>query len=369
MKSLKLLFCLQVFAYNATEDRLELCLEPHGHYAIEPNIEQKVLSASSLPKSHLVGSSGDQAVSSSKKCQQAHVPFSGQGHSMLSSNDNISMPHDLDMAPHGHKVSKLSHFSGTMPHPASIREEEDEQNAAGTAMETEPTFKRVGPGCTVLDTDTGGGGAQHNTTSPDTFRTLASQIRDIVARTETDLQEEEEEGARAEVREGVRAEVREGVRAEVREGVRAEVREGVRAEVREGVRAEVREGVRAEVREGVRAEVREGVRAEVREGDRAEVREGVRAGVREGDRAGVREGVRAGVREGDRAGVREGVRAEVREGVRAEVREGVRAEVREGDRAGVREGDRAEVREGVRAEVREGVRAEVREGVRAEVRE
>ena len=254
-----------MFAYNGTEDRLELCLEPHGHYAMEPNIEQKVLSASSLPKSHLVGSSGDQAVSSGKKCQQAHVPFSGQGHSMLSSNDNISMPHDLDMAPHGHKVSKLSHFSGSMPHPASIQEE-DEQNAAGTtAMDTEPTFKRVGPGCTVLDTDTGGGGgARHDTTSPDTFRTLASQIRDIVARTETDLQEEEEEGARAEVREGVRAEVREGVRAEVREGVRAEVREGVRAEVREGVRAEVREGVRAEVREGVRAEVREGVRGEGR---------------------------------------------------------------------------------------------------------
>ena len=198
-----------MFAYNGTDDRLELCLEPHGHFPMEPNIEQKILDSGSLQTSHLVGSGGDQAAggrkSFGKKCQQAHVPFSGQGHSMLSSSENISMPHDLDMAPHGHKVSKLSHYSGSLPHPDSIQEEEDEQNAAvAAAMDMEPTFKRVGPGCTVLDTD-GGGEKLHNDTTPDAFRTLASQIREIVARTETDLQEEEEEGARAEVREAVGA--------------------------------------------------------------------------------------------------------------------------------------------------------------------
>ena len=31
-----------MFRYNAKEDRLELCLEPYGHFPIEPNIEQKV---------------------------------------------------------------------------------------------------------------------------------------------------------------------------------------------------------------------------------------------------------------------------------------------------------------------------------------
>lgn len=35
----------KVFRYNGSEDRLELCLEPYGHFAIEPHIEQKVQEA------------------------------------------------------------------------------------------------------------------------------------------------------------------------------------------------------------------------------------------------------------------------------------------------------------------------------------
>lgn len=34
-----------MFRYNAQEDRLELCLEPYGHFPVEPNIEQKVQQA------------------------------------------------------------------------------------------------------------------------------------------------------------------------------------------------------------------------------------------------------------------------------------------------------------------------------------
>lgn len=37
---------LQVFRYSAKEDRLELCLEPYGHFPIEPNIEQKAKATS-----------------------------------------------------------------------------------------------------------------------------------------------------------------------------------------------------------------------------------------------------------------------------------------------------------------------------------
>ena len=193
-----------MFAYNSRDDRLELCLEPHGHFAVEPNIEHKVLSAGVLPNNHLVSSGGDRGGATGKavgtKCQQAHhVPFSGQGHSMLSSSDNISMPHDLEMTPHGHKVSKLSHYSAALPHPASI-EEEDATTAMDTVVPSGGTFRRVGPGCTVLDTSDCGGLVQNNV-SPDTFRSLASEIRKIVARTERDLDEEEEEASRDEVRE------------------------------------------------------------------------------------------------------------------------------------------------------------------------
>lgn len=35
----------QVFRYSAKEDRLELCLEPYGHFPVEPSIEQKVHAA------------------------------------------------------------------------------------------------------------------------------------------------------------------------------------------------------------------------------------------------------------------------------------------------------------------------------------
>jgi deubiquitinating protein VCIP135 len=34
-----------VFRYNANEDRLELCLEPYGHFPVEPRIEEKVKAA------------------------------------------------------------------------------------------------------------------------------------------------------------------------------------------------------------------------------------------------------------------------------------------------------------------------------------
>ena len=36
------LFFFKVFRYSSAEDRLELCLEPYGHFPVEPNIEQKV---------------------------------------------------------------------------------------------------------------------------------------------------------------------------------------------------------------------------------------------------------------------------------------------------------------------------------------
>lgn len=40
----QLMDMVQVFRYNDVEDRLELCLEPHGHFPVQPEIEKLVRS-------------------------------------------------------------------------------------------------------------------------------------------------------------------------------------------------------------------------------------------------------------------------------------------------------------------------------------
>ena len=42
MRAINFRFISQLFRFNAHDDRLELCLEPCGHFAIEPGIEARV---------------------------------------------------------------------------------------------------------------------------------------------------------------------------------------------------------------------------------------------------------------------------------------------------------------------------------------
>jgi deubiquitinating protein VCIP135 len=81
-----------------------LCLEPHGHFPVEPRIEEKVkeMVASGKLSETRFGSSG--AIGRHSPRLQA---FAGQGHSLRSS-ENEKMPGDIP-EPIGHHHHKNHH--------------------------------------------------------------------------------------------------------------------------------------------------------------------------------------------------------------------------------------------------------------------
>ncbi|BFZ16195.1 hypothetical protein BsWGS_19234 [Bradybaena similaris] len=112
----------KVFVYNQHDDRLELCLEPYGHFPIENNVEKHA--GCMLPVSKC----------SSKSQQQ---PFSGQGHSLKSgTSQEERMPTDIPMSPKRHEVRRLNTMCDPTKHQESI-EEEDEEAEEVTMEETQ----------------------------------------------------------------------------------------------------------------------------------------------------------------------------------------------------------------------------------------
>ena len=221
----------QVFRYNATEDRLELCLEPHGHFAIEPNLEARVLggmasnqptippTASSAPSASStlgqvqrdvsIGGSGVIVNKSMQPCKQ--VAFTGHAHSLgggattSSAGSDDKMPQDLQPQSHPNhhpklKAMKFHSFSHSGSRPSSIDEEDEEgdeskKTTSEVPMETvrpsemhpaehERKYKRIGPGYTVLQQEDTN---ELNATS-ETFQALASQIDSLVE--DMDVEEE-----------------------------------------------------------------------------------------------------------------------------------------------------------------------------------
>ena len=74
--------CLQLFRFNAHDDRLELCLEPFGHFAVEPGIEARVNSSSlidmTLNRKHLApGASGVVSGASAMTSRCGSTAFQG----------------------------------------------------------------------------------------------------------------------------------------------------------------------------------------------------------------------------------------------------------------------------------------------------
>ncbi len=219
-------FKFQVFRYNASDDRLELCLEPHGHFPVEPGIEERVLNSSLLNSDSLkelgkLQKEVEEALASGSTGIAVNTPmnmsafmssikhpkaFSGQGHSLISGSENARMPTDLEPTVHGHarqhramKFNELTHDS----HPDCIEEETEEPGAV--AMDTdskrergatevtcdssapcgqtaEPVLKRVGPGYSVLDP----GAVNDINTQSDMFKTLASQLETITRKAAED---------------------------------------------------------------------------------------------------------------------------------------------------------------------------------------
>ncbi|RUS87369.1 hypothetical protein EGW08_004911, partial [Elysia chlorotica] len=113
----------KVFVYNRHADRLELCLEPFGHFPVEVNVERNA--ESMLP---------------SGRCNK-HKPFSGetlgggllkskyrQGH-VLKSNQEERMPLDVPMSPKRHEARRLNTLCDPSVHQESIEEEEEEEEA------------------------------------------------------------------------------------------------------------------------------------------------------------------------------------------------------------------------------------------------
>ncbi|XP_059161948.1 deubiquitinating protein VCPIP1-like isoform X2 [Physella acuta] len=114
----------KVFVYNRFDDRLELCLEPYGHFPIENNVEKNACNA--LPASKCTNKSTSK-------------PFSGQGHSLRSSTTQEErMPTDVPMSPKRHEARRLNTMCDPAIHQESI-EEEDEENE----MDKEPAEKQA----------------------------------------------------------------------------------------------------------------------------------------------------------------------------------------------------------------------------------
>ena len=194
-------FSIQVFRFNAKDDRLELCLEPHGHFPVEPGIEAKVLKAELLSHSQATGATPnvkDASGSSTpsyliNRQQSSHTAFSGKGHSMIAGNENIRMPHDLSPVHHRHKAMKFQDFAQSTGHPDSIDEEYEE----GGTLKTDTTdhtgtvdtlYTRKGPGYSVINPEL----TNAVSATAQLINNLTSNIQSLVDETSTsdcDMQE------------------------------------------------------------------------------------------------------------------------------------------------------------------------------------
>lgn len=171
----------KVFRYSAKEDRLELCLEPYGHFPIEPNIEQKVIDSNVEEAQE--GSEVKFGASGAIRHGAEHKAFQGHGHLLTAAR----MPTDLvcaDRRPHARGFRDLC-----VPghHEDSITEEtEGDQMEAETSQEssTSGSYQRLGPGYSVLDPVT----ANTTNSNVEMFRALAESIE----KTLTEDTEEEE---------------------------------------------------------------------------------------------------------------------------------------------------------------------------------
>ncbi|XP_046335736.1 deubiquitinating protein VCPIP1-like [Haliotis rufescens] len=177
----------KVFRYNSEADRLELCLEPHGHFQVEPDIERKVKSAAPVAEDDKEVKFGSSGVIS--RGEKGHVAFSGHGHSLLASETDTRMPGDLPDSPRKIQARKLTNFCDPLQHIEAISEEPAEVSCDmpdGTAIgegasQSEPAvrvdYQKIGPGFSVIDQSVS------NTTNEnvDVFRQLAQAIEQTVA--------------------------------------------------------------------------------------------------------------------------------------------------------------------------------------------
>ncbi|KAK3102693.1 hypothetical protein FSP39_013188 [Pinctada imbricata] len=149
----------RVFRYSQAEDRLELCLEPYGHFPVEPNVENRAKE----PSLHSMDTEDSFSSFSGALGRQKpkHTAFSGQGHSLAASvGTDDRMPQDI--SPSHHPTARGAHtLCDPTQHQESITEEQEEdyqmeeQSEGGatshTLRDTTRGYQRLGPGFSILD--------------------------------------------------------------------------------------------------------------------------------------------------------------------------------------------------------------------------
>ena len=207
----------KVFRFNAADDRLELCLEPHGHFPVEPGIETRILGtspaapnpmlkkiAAEMPKTLASGGSGV-VVNRPMKFPTAYMPFSGEGHSLSDSAAQsqqgpsgcsvgmTSSSSSSHVSPK-HKSARLLNSNTILESPEEMETEESgvrsgapltareipamegdssEMPSSGDGSENPSViFKRVGPGYTILDSQA----ANEVNEASDRLKSLAARI-------------------------------------------------------------------------------------------------------------------------------------------------------------------------------------------------
>ena len=94
-----------MFRYSQAEDRLELCLEPHGHFPVEPNVEARAKDSSLSGAGDLDSFSSFSGAVGRHKSK--HAAFTGQGHSLAPARSDIRMPKDI--LPHQQPHARNAH--------------------------------------------------------------------------------------------------------------------------------------------------------------------------------------------------------------------------------------------------------------------
>ncbi|XP_060086335.1 deubiquitinating protein VCPIP1-like [Ylistrum balloti] len=153
----------KVFRYNAKEGRLELCMEPYGHFPIEPGVDRKVAELKEQEEKIRFGSSG--ALKHETRKQTA---FSGEGHSLQKMNIERMPSNIVNMTTHHHHgnhnntVRTMQTMCDPNKHEAAIPEDMvTETSVKGDkSAEEGRKYQRLGPGYSVLDADVTGNTSQ-----------------------------------------------------------------------------------------------------------------------------------------------------------------------------------------------------------------
>lgn len=146
----------KVFCYHAQEDRLELCLEPYGHFPVEPHIEQRIKDM------------GIEGAQDGDEFGMSGTPCHNQGQGHIFTTSDIRMPGDLEYRAHRPHVRGIHDLCRGRSE--SISEETDE---AHLDVSESANCQSLEPGSSVLDEASR---SNKNSTDMEIIKTLTTRI-------------------------------------------------------------------------------------------------------------------------------------------------------------------------------------------------